>query len=104
MTTSISLRLTYNDFFEETDSIKNLLVGLTKNDLFRATSLLNSKVRQNRDSTNTIVDWFSSAELRDDLVKKVPKKESHIINTYSNLTLLSYLLDCDDSDISNKRK
>jgi len=99
MTTSISLRLTYNDFFEETDSIENLLVGFTKNDLFRATSLLNSKVRQNQDSINTIIDWFSSAELRDDLVKKVSKKESHIINTYSNLTLLSYLLDCDDSDI-----
>src|SRR5690554_593015 len=98
--TTISPRLTYNDFFEDQISINHLLKGFTKNDLFRISSLLNSKVKQNQSSTDTVSDWFSSTETKTALIQKIEKNNSHIINTYSNLTLLSYITYCDDTEAS----
>src|SRR5690554_563787 len=98
--TTISPRLTYNDFFEDQISINHLLKGFTKNDLFRISSLLNSKVKQNQSSTDTVSDWISSIETKNAIIQEIETNNLHIINTFSYLTLLFYIIYCHDTKAS----
>ncbi len=89
--TSITVRLKYEDFFDDSESIENLIKYFSKDDLFRITSLLNAKIRLNQSSIETVNDWFSLRKSKNILIPKIKDKESHIINSYSNLTLLSQI-------------
>lgn len=95
--TEINQRLKYEDFFEGSETIEELIVYFNHNDLFKICALLNSKVRLNQSSKETINDWFTSPKEIELQSSKIKNEETHIVNTYSNLTLLSYLKSCNES-------
>ena len=95
--TDISTRLIYEDFFEGSETIEELLEYFNQSDLFKICALLNSKVKLNQSSRDTINDWFTSQENIKLQTSKIKNEETHIINTHSNLTLLSHLKNCNES-------
>lgn len=96
--TDLNIRLKYEDFFKEPETIEELILNFNQNDLFKICALLNSKVRLNQTSRETIIDWFTLPENIDLLTSKIENQETHIINTHSNLTLLSLLKSCNETE------
>lgn len=93
---SISIRLTYEDLFDEYDTIDNLIKVFSKSDIFRIVALLNSKNKLNQNSAKTIKDWFSNKKISENLIKKLNNENSHITNSYSSLSILNYIYQCDE--------
>ncbi|CAM4410628.1 hypothetical protein [Zobellia nedashkovskayae] len=94
--TDITTRLKYEDFFKESETIEELLKDFNHNDLFKICALLNSKAKLNQSSRDTINDWFTLPENTELHTSKIENEDTHIINTHSNLTLLSYLKSCNE--------
>ena len=96
--TGINQRLKYEDFFKSSETIEELLVNFNHNDLFKICALINSKVKLNQSSRETINDWFTSPKEIELQTSKIKNEETHILNIHSNLTLLSYLKSCNESN------
>ena len=94
--TDIAIRLKYIDFFEGTETIEELIQDFDQKDLYKICALLNSKAKLNQSSRDTVNDWFTLPEDITLLTSKIKNEETYIINTYSNLTLLSHLKSSDE--------
>lgn len=95
--TDITTRLKYEDFFKSSETIEELLSYFNHNDLFKVCALLNSKAKLNQSSRDTINDWFTLPEDIELQSSRIKNEETHIINTHSNLTLLSHLNSCNET-------
>lgn len=84
------LRLNYESLFNENDNIQNLIEPLNKMDLFRAVSYLINKSRTEKDSIETIYNWFKNPLHKLNLIPNTPANTT-ILNIYSSLKLLTYV-------------
>jgi len=90
------LRLKYENFFNENDNIQNLIEPLNKLDLLRAVSYLINKSRTEKDSIETINNWFRNPLHKLNLIPLTPVKTT-ILNIYSSLKLLTYIYEKEDT-------
>jgi hypothetical protein len=89
------LRLKYENFFNENDNIQNLIEPLNKLDLLRVVSYLINKSRTEKDSIETINNWFRNPLHKLNLIPLTPANTT-ILNIYSSLKLLTYIYEKED--------
>ncbi|MDW8852984.1 hypothetical protein SD960_22985 [Flavobacterium sp. MMLR14_040] len=88
------LRLNYENFFNENDNIQNLIEPLNKLDLLRAVSFITNKSRTEKDSIETINNWFRNPLHKLNLIPRTPANTT-ILNIFSSLKLLTYIYEKD---------
>lgn len=89
------LRLNYESFFNENDNIQDLIEPLNKLDLLRAVSYITNKSRTEKDSIETINNWFRNPLHKLNLIPITPTNTS-ILNIFSSLKLLNYIYEKED--------
>lgn len=95
--TKLILRLNYSAYFNQNETIEDLLAPLRKIDLLRAVSYLINKSKSEKNAVETINNWFKDLTIKTDLIAKT-RNNTSILNIFSSLTLLTYIIEKSDSD------
>lgn len=91
------LRLNYSTYFNQNDTIEDLLAPLGKKDLLRAVSYLINRTKSEKNAVETISNWFNDLKIKSELIQKT-KDNTSILNIYSSLNLLTYITEKTDSN------
>lgn len=97
--TQIILRLNYETYFNDSETIENLLSKFKRNELLQAATYLINRAKSEKSATETINNWFSNEGVRLELLSKSGINKS-ILNVFSSLQLLSYISTMEDSEES----
>ncbi|WP_130734664.1 hypothetical protein [Flavobacterium sp. J27] len=95
--TKLIRRLNYSTYFNQNDTIEDLLAPLGKMDLLRAVSYLINRNESEKNATETISNWFNDLTLKTQLIQKT-KDNTSILNIFSSLNLLTYIIEKTDSN------
>lgn len=94
--TQITLRLNYQTYFDDSETLENLLSKFKKNELLKAATYLINRAKSEKTAIETINNWFSNSSVKSDLLAKTCVNTS-ILNVFSSLQLLSYISTMEDS-------
>lgn len=95
--TKLTLRLNYSTYFNQNDTIEDLLAPLGKMDLLRAVSYLINRTKSEKNAVETINNWFNDLKIKSELIL-ITKDNTSILNICSSLNLLTYITEKKDSN------
>lgn len=95
--TKLTLRLNYSTYFNQNDTIEDLLAPFGKMDLLRAVSYLINRTKSEKNAVETISNWFNDLKIKSELILKT-KDNTSILNICSSLNLLTYIAEKADSN------
>ncbi|MET3030601.1 hypothetical protein [Flavobacterium johnsoniae] len=95
--TKMTLRLNYSTYFNQNDTIEDLLAPLGKMDLLRAVSYLINRTKSEKNAVDTISNWFNDKNIQAQLIPKT-KSNTSILNIISSLNLLTYITEKADTN------